>query len=222
MAERSTGTQAAAAAMIVALALAAGAHVRAQGGGRFEDADYWAEVFDRPGRDAWQKPEEVMRALAIAPDAKVADIGAGTGYFTVRLARAVPRGRVYAVDTEPAMVSHLRERVARERLTNVEVVLGSRASPQLPAAVDVVLLVNVQGLMADPRDYFRDLKPSLNPGARIGIISTRPEASRGPRSERRVPPEQVKRDMARQGYALVGEHDFIADRYFLVFTPGPP
>src|SRR5687768_1885572 len=76
----------------------------------FGDAQRWARVFDDPERDAWQKPHEVIQALALKPDAVVADIGAGTGYFAVRLAHMLPQGRVYAVDTEAAMVKHVTER----------------------------------------------------------------------------------------------------------------
>src|SRR5690606_19691251 len=77
---------------------------------RFSDAERWAQVFDDPKRDLWQKPDEVLRALALPPDAVVADLGAGTGYFAVRLARRLPSGRVYGVDVEPDMVRHLAER----------------------------------------------------------------------------------------------------------------
>src|SRR5437867_2023109 len=82
----------------------------------FADAEQWAQVFDDPERDAWQKPHEVIQALGLRPDAAVADIGAGTGYFAVRLAHRVPKGTVYAVDVEPGMVSYLEKRAQREQL----------------------------------------------------------------------------------------------------------
>src|SRR5689334_1885473 len=85
----------------------------------FEDADKWSEVFDDPKRDGWQKPHEVIQALALKPDAAVADIGAGTGYFSVRLAHMVPKGKVYAVDLEPDMVRHLAARAKRDQLPNM-------------------------------------------------------------------------------------------------------
>ena len=81
---------------------------------RFSDAEKWSKVFDDPERDAWQKPHEVIQALALKPDAIVADIGSGTGYFTVRFAHMTPQGRVYGVDTEAAMVKHLAERANRQ------------------------------------------------------------------------------------------------------------
>ena len=91
----------------------------------FDDAQKWAKVFDDPERDAWQKPHEVIQALALRPGAVIADIGAGTGYFTMRFAHMVPKGRVYAVDTEPAMVKHLAERAKANGLHNVTAVAGA-------------------------------------------------------------------------------------------------
>jgi len=193
----------------------------AQGGGRFEDAAGWSGVFDLASRDAWQKPEEVIRALRLAPDMVVADIGAGTGYFTARLANALPAGRVYAVDMEPGMVAHLQQRVVREKLGNVRVIQATSAAPGLPEAVDLVLLVNVQGLMVSPGDYFARLKRDLKSGGRIAIIATRVDASRGTRLEMRVPPEQVVADMSRQGYVLDARHDFLEHQYFLLFRLVP-
>ncbi|RPJ45897.1 MAG: methyltransferase domain-containing protein [Betaproteobacteria bacterium] len=195
--------------------------VLAQDGRRFEDAAGWAATFDSAARDAWQKPDEVIHALRLTPGMTVADIGAGTGYFTTRLARSVPAGKVYAVDTAPGMVAYLKERVVREALENVQVVQATSDGPGLPERVDVVLLVNVQGLMVSPGDYFARLKESLKPGGRVAIIATRVEADRGTRSEMRVPAERVTDDMLRQGYVLDAAHDFLERQYFLVFRPRP-
>src|SRR3954454_21946410 len=133
----------------------------------FGDAEKWSHVFDDPERDAWQKPHEVIRALGLAPDAVVADIGAGTGYFSARLANMLKNGRVYAVDIEPAMVKHLAERAKREKLANLVPVAGAAESPRLPAKVDVALFVDVYHHVDARERYFRDLRKSLNPGGRI-------------------------------------------------------
>jgi predicted methyltransferase len=185
----------------------------------FQDAAEWSRRFDRDARDAWQKPEEVLRVLALRPDAVVADIGAGTGYFTIRLADVLPRGRVYAVDVEPEMIQHLRERARVAKIDNLHALEASRDDPRLPEAVDLALLVNVQGLMVNPRDYFARLRASLKPGGRVAIISARPGASPGPPAAMRVSAEKVKSDMAAQGYVLVAEHDFLPRQFFLVFAP---
>jgi cyclopropane fatty-acyl-phospholipid synthase-like methyltransferase len=189
---------------------------------RFDDAARWSTVFDDPARDEWQNPEGILQGLELAPDSIVADIGAGTGYFSAKLARAVPRGRVYAVDIEPSMVAHLRERFAAAGAANVEAIQASRDSPNLPEAVDAVLLVNVQSLVANPGDYFLRLKTRLRPNARVAIVSTRPDAERGAVKSMRRPPEHVKREMARQGYVLYAEHDILKYQYFLVFKADGP
>jgi predicted methyltransferase len=105
----------------------------------FGDAEKWAHVFDDPERDAWQKPHEVVRALALKPDATVADIGAGTGYFAARLAKMLPKGTVYAVDLEPDMVKYLGERAKREGVKNLRPVAASADDVRLPAKVDLIL-----------------------------------------------------------------------------------
>ncbi len=206
-------------ALLVATGVASNAFAQAGGKGGFKDTDQWARRLDDPGRDAWQKPQEVIRALGLPAEAVVADIGSGTGYFTVRLARAVPRGRVYGADTEPEMVGYLQKRAEAEGLNNVKAVQATVDSPSLPEPVDLALLVNVGGLMVSPGEYFARLRTSLKPEGRVAIIATRPESPSGTRKEMRVPAEQVKRDMARQGYRAVAEHDFLPYQFFLVFKP---
>ena len=98
----------------------------------FDNAAKWAHIFDDPKRDVWQKPHEVIEALALKPDAVVADIGAGTGYFTVRLANMLPRGTVYGVDIEPDMVNYLAERARREKLPNVQTITAAADDRRLP------------------------------------------------------------------------------------------
>jgi predicted methyltransferase len=110
---------------------------------RFDDASKWARVFDDPQRDAWQKPHEVIQTLAPKPDAVIADIGAGTGYFAMRFAHMVPQGRVYAADTEPAMVKHLAERSEHAGLLNVVALQAAADSPRLPEKVDLAVFVDV-------------------------------------------------------------------------------
>jgi len=186
---------------------------------RFQDAEEWARRFDGAPRDAWQKPEAVIQVLGLRPDSIVADIGAGTGYFAARLARAVPHGKVYAVDIEPEMVRHLQERARVEGLANMHALQGDRVGPRLPEAVDAVLMVNVQGLMVRPGDYFDHLRAWIKPGGRIAIVSTRLDSPVGARASMRVPPEKVKQDMAEKGYVLIAEHDFLPYQFLLVFAP---
>jgi SAM-dependent methyltransferase len=186
---------------------------------RFDDAEKWARVFDDPARDAWQKPDEVIRALRLPQDARVADIGAGTGYFAVRLARAVPAGRVYAVDSAPDMVRYLGERAKREGLANLVPVQAPESGPNLPGPVDVALLVDVYHHIPSRTEYFVALRSALGPDGRLAIVDFRVDSSRGPPRSARVPPDAVKQEIARAGYRLVAEHDFLPDQYFLVFAP---
>lgn len=184
---------------------------------RFDDPARFAKSFDDPRRDAWQMPDRVITALALRPNFSVADIGAGTGYFSMRLAKAVPDGAVYAVDIEPNMVAHLRTRAATEKLGNVTPVLASAASPNLPTPVDLILVVDTYHHIGDRPDYFRALRTRLTPGGRIAIIDFRKDAPDGPPAHFRFTPEQIKKEMTDAGYVVVAEHDFLPRQHFLIF-----
>ena len=186
---------------------------------RFSNADKWSRVFDDPKRDAWQKPHEVIVALGLAPEASVADLGAGTGYFAARLAHAVPKGRVYAVDTEPDMVKFLAERAKKEGLANLVAVPGTAADPRLPAPVDLVLLVDVYHHIEGREAYFRKLRESLRPGGRVAIIDFNESSPSGPPRSERIAPAKVKAEMNAAGYAAAGEFGFLPNQFFLVFSP---
>ncbi len=185
---------------------------------RFHDAERWSKIFDDPERDAWQKPDEVLRALAPAPDAKVADIGSGTGYFAVRLARAVPQGRVFGADIEPDMVKFLNERAAKERLPNLASHRAAPDDPRLPEPVDLVIVVNTFHHIGGRERYFGRLRESLRPGGRVAIIDFRPDSPVGPRHGR-IGADRVGAEMARAGYRLAAEHGFLPYQYLLVFEP---
>jgi SAM-dependent methyltransferase len=184
----------------------------------FKDAERWARAFDDPARDAWQKPDDVIRTLALAPDALVADVGSGTGYFAVRLARAVPQGHVYGVDVEPDMVRYLAERGRREGLANLTAVQAAPDDARLPRPVDLVLVVNTYHHIAERPSYFSGLRRSLRPAGRVAIVDFRPDAPIGaPPPRARIPAAVVKDEMGRAGYGLVAEHTFLPYQYFLLF-----
>jgi cyclopropane fatty-acyl-phospholipid synthase-like methyltransferase len=184
---------------------------------RFEDAQEWAKRFDDPERDTWQKPDEVITALALPQDAKVADVGSGTGYFAVRLARAVPQGRVYGVDIEPDMARYLGERARREGFSNLEAVLAEPADAKLPEPVDVVLIVDTYHHIGERVAYLRKLGEKLRPGGRVVIIDFRKDSQKGPPPQHKLSPEQVREEFEAAGYRQSQAHDFLPDQYFLVF-----
>jgi len=183
----------------------------------FSGAEQWSKYFDDPERDRWQKPHEVIHALGLPPDAVVADVGAGTGYFAVRLAHMTPRGRVFAVDIEPDMVKYLAERARRENLRNLEAVLGKPDDPRLPAKVDRVLVVDTYHHIDARGAYFGRLRGDLKRGGEIAIIDFAPESPVGPPPASRVPRQRVIDEMQRAGYVLSAEHTFLPNQYFLVF-----
>ncbi|MGH8749153.1 MAG: class I SAM-dependent methyltransferase [Burkholderiales bacterium] len=187
----------------------------------FSEADKWAHVFDEPDRDEWQKPAEIFQELDLKPNARVADLGAGTGYFSVRLARLLPHGKVYAVDVEPAMVQYVEARAKREGLHNVIGVQAGADDPQLPEKVDLVLLVDVYHHLEDRVRYFSALRTSLRPGGCVAIIDFRLDAPYGPPRAMRVGPEATVAEMTAAGFVVTAEHAFLPRQYFQIFRPAP-
>lgn len=185
----------------------------------FSGAEQWAHVFDDPKRDEWQKPHEVIQALALKPDAVIADLGAGTGYFSVRLANMVPKGRVYGVDIEPDMVKYLAERAKREKRDNVVAIAGTPDDPRLPEKADVILLVDVYHHIDERERYFRNLRTYLKPGGRVAVIDFRMDSPDGPPKAARIAPQRVIDELRAAGYGLAQAHDFLPNQYFLVFQP---
>ena len=184
----------------------------------FDDAEKWAKSFDDPARDAWQKPDEVIRALALPPGAAVADIG----YFATRLARAVPQGRVLGVDLSPDMVRYLKERAKREELANLSSQLGRADDPRLTQPVDLVILVDTYHHIGSREKYFRRVRDALKAGGRLAIIDFRLDAPMGPPKRDRIAPEQVRRELAAAGFEMAQQHDFLPRQYFLVLRPKTP
>jgi cyclopropane fatty-acyl-phospholipid synthase-like methyltransferase len=183
----------------------------------FEGAEQWAKMFDDPERDAWQKPHEVIQALALKPDAVVTDIGAGTGYFSVRLSHMVPKGRIYGVDIEPDMVKYLANRAKQNGLTNLIAVQAVPDDPRLPEKVDLMIIVDTYHHIEGRDRYLRKLHNYLKPEGRIAIIDYRMDSPDGPPKSARSTPEAIEAELIEAGYVLVQKHDFLPKQYFLVF-----
>jgi predicted methyltransferase len=191
---------------------------------RFADPRRWAPVFEHPARDTWQLPDRLIEALGLRPGQVVADIGAGTGYFTRRIARAVgPGGRVYAVDLEPGLLEYLAWRTEAEGLTNVTTLVAGEDDSRLPAGCcDLALLVNTYYLIADRPGYLRHLRSRLRPGGSVVVVDWRRHGSpgHGPRPEHKLSRETVHREAGAAGLC-VEERDFLPLQDFYRLTPCP-
>jgi predicted methyltransferase len=175
-------------------------------------------IFDSPGRDERLQINRVMDMLGIEPGKTVADIGAGSGWFTVRAARRVtPSGTVYAVDINPEAIRYIDRRTKKEQLQNIKTILSKPDDPQVPAdSLDAVLLLKTYHEVARPVVLLRNLRSSLRQGAKIGIIDRN-----GNGENHGVSKDVVVREAAQAGYELRDSQDFVkADGmdYFLIFT----
>lgn len=182
---------------------------------RFDDADAWAARFEDPKREAWQKPAEVIAALALPADAKIADIGSATGYFPVRFARALPQSRVYGADVESSMVDYLNKRADQEQLSNLTSHLAGFTDAKIPEPVDLILMVNTYHHIEGREAYFTKLKGSLRPGGKLAIIDFTQASKMGP--SEKIPPEQVEAELKKAGYTLAQSHGFLPEQFFLIF-----
>jgi ubiquinone/menaquinone biosynthesis C-methylase UbiE len=171
-----------------------------------------------PGRGRWQHPDRVMAALPVGPGQRVADLGAGGGYFTFRVARAVgPAGRVYAVDTDPDMRELVAGRMASEDCRNVVPVAAQPDEPALPEPVDLVLLVDAFHHLPDPAGYLARLAGQLRPDGQVAVIEARPKWFLfGHATE----PAEISATMTAAGYRLSEQHDFLPRQSFQVFRRG--
>ena len=176
-------------------------------------------LLEAPDRDLWQRPDQVMDALGIADASVVADIGAGSGWFTIRLARRVgPQGLVYAEDVQPEMINAITRRVQREGLTNVRAVRGQNSDPRLPPrALDAILVVDAYHEVEDRVTMLKNLARALKPQGRIGVVDFKLDGTGpGPAPDERVSPDVVVRDAVKAGLRLVRQEPFLQYQYLLI------
>ena len=198
------------------------AHGKPGAHGNPEDLDAYIARLTGPDRDAWQRPDEVLAALAIEGGQTVADVGAGPGYFTLRLARAVgPRGRVFAVEVVPEMVAVLRQRLDREGVSQVVPLLAREGDSLLPpASCDRILVADTFHHFPDGVAYLRHLTGALR---RDGLVANvdfhRRETPVGPPLEHRVAREDFLAAADRAGLAVVGEPTFLPYQYLVLMRP---
>jgi ubiquinone/menaquinone biosynthesis C-methylase UbiE len=187
----------------------------------FTDTNRWVEEFENAERDAQQKPDEVVRALNLSPGDDVADIGAGTGYFARRFAKAVgDTGIAYAVDLEPNMLRYVAERAQKDGQTNIVPVLATASSPMLaPDSVDLFFICNTIHHIGNRQAYYKILAQDLRAGGRLAIVDFRKDAelTHGPDKTMRLAREALIDELTQAGFRLTQEHDFLPAQYFLIF-----
>jgi ubiquinone/menaquinone biosynthesis C-methylase UbiE len=179
-------------------------------------------LLEAPDRDRWQRPDRIMDALGVADASRVADVGAGSGWFTIRLARRVgPQGVVYAEDVQPEMLNAISRRVQREGLANVRPVLGRGADPRLPpGSLDAVLIVDAYHEIEDRVALLANIAQALKPQGKVGVIDFRVDGGGGPGPDldERVDPDLVVADAVRANLRMVARETFLPFQYFLIFA----
>jgi ubiquinone/menaquinone biosynthesis C-methylase UbiE len=178
-------------------------------------------LLEDPDRDEWQQPERVMDALKIADGARVADIGAGGGWFTIKLARRVgPNGRVYAEDIRTEMLASIDKRVALEGLKNVTPVLGTATDSHLEPGLQAVLLVDIYTQLTHPVELLRNAAAALAPNGRLGVVEFKKDGGGGPGPalESRLDPNVIIDHAAQAGLKLEKHETFLKYQYLLVFV----
>jgi ubiquinone/menaquinone biosynthesis C-methylase UbiE len=179
-----------------------------------------ASWLTRPERESEEQPDEALKAIGIAPGSTVADIGAGSGYMSLRMAKLVgPTGKVYANDIQPRMLDLLRENLRKQKITNVEPVLGEYDDPKLPAAsVDLVLLVDVYHEFSEPQKMLRHIREALRADGRLVLLEYRGEDPAVPiRAEHKMTVAQVKAELEPEGYRLDQVKENLPRQHILIF-----
>lgn len=173
-------------------------------------------------RDEWQQPDQIIQSLRIQPGSVIADLGSGSGYFTLRLAKAAgPTGKVYAVDVDGAMNEALRERAKKEQADNVVVVLAKPSQPNIPEPVDLIFTSNTYHHIDNRLGYFAALIKYLRPSGRLAVIEFDRTGWLDGLWGHSTPKESIKRELEQAGYELQNDFDFLGRQSFLVFTPKP-
>ena len=186
------------------------------------DPKAYIGALEDPKRDAYQKPHEVLTALNLKPGEIVADIGAGSGYFTFRIAHHVgAKGKVYAVDVSPDMIRHVNRRIRDLKTTNVVSILADPDDPLLAEqSINRFFICDVWHHVANPSSYLATLKKMLKPGGEIVMIDFhKKELPFGPPMHMKIAREDLIKQMETNGFRLTKEHTFLPYQYFLVFVP---
>jgi len=179
------------------------------------------EWLEREGREEEAKPEIVLQAMDLKPGQTVADIGAGTGYFSRRIARVIaPTGKVYANDIQPEMLESLKERAAKEGIANIVPVLGTETDPKLPEKVDRILLVDVYHEFQKPEEMLARIRESVKPGGMVIVIEFRKEGESASHihKDHKMSTEEVLAEWNPAGFELVEQIETLPTQHMFLFT----
>ena len=188
-----------------------------------QDSTAYIAMLEDPARDAYQKPAEVVAALALKPGEVVADIGAGSGYFALRMAKEVgPTGRVYAVDVSPEMIVHLNRRLRDAGVVNVQTILSAPDDPLLSnASIDRFFVCDTWHHIDDQAKYLALMKRMLRPGGQVVMIDfQKRDLPVGPPLAMKIARDDLVKQMEGAGFRLAKEHTFLPYQYFLIFGSG--
>lgn len=185
-----------------------------------ETASEYIKSLEDPGRDSWQEPDRVIESLGVRQGDEVADLGAGSGYFTVRLAREVgPAGKVYAVDIDSKMLDYIEQRAKEEKLENIQTILADPNDPKLgSASVDLIFICDVLHHIHERDKYYPKLLRALRPGGRlVNIDFQKRNLPLGPPLEMKIAKKDCIKEIEAGGFHFAKEFDFLKHQYFLLF-----
>jgi SAM-dependent methyltransferase len=180
-----------------------------------------ADWLDRSERDLEEDPDRAINVLKIEKGSAVADVGAGSGYMTIKLSKRVgPQGKVYANDIQPGMLDLLNKRLVKNKITNVTTVLGTQDDPKLPpGALDLILMVDVYHELSQPQVMLRQLRAALKPGGRLVLLEYRKEDPDVPiRPEHKMSVADAKLEVEAEGFTLTKTNEDLPRQHILIFT----
>jgi ubiquinone/menaquinone biosynthesis C-methylase UbiE len=185
----------------------------------FEDVERYISFLERGDRAVWQKPDEVVAALALTGVESIVDLGAGSGYFAFRFAKAVPRGKVIAADVEPEMVRHIHHKAMTEGIGNVEAKLIKADDPSVPPNIDLVFICDVLHHVSDRSTWLASISQVMPSGARLAVLEFKEgELPEGPPESMKIAREEIVKLVTGAGLVLASEHsELLPYQVFLVF-----
>lgn len=183
----------------------------------FKNAKHWAKSFEDPERDKWQMPDTVIKQLGVKPGDLVADLGSGTGYFSIRLAKMYPEAKIIGADIEPDMVAFLKKEAKQRKLPNLTAYKIDANKPKLPNKASIALMVDTFHHIDNRVDYLKNLSSSLVAKGQVALIDFTKASPIGPPAKHRIEPEEVIAQFKEAGYELSKRFDDLPNQYFLLF-----